>query len=148
MTTLKAAYVITLNDRGLLEQIRRTVREFLPRATVLLFGSIARRTRRADSDYDMLVLSGKRISTREKEASRKAVFDLEVARDVVSSTKFQTKQEWARHPAMPFHIEVDQDRIVLSSRRLRTTSGIGFEGQARRWRRNVPASTPDSCVTS
>jgi len=113
MKTLDQVDTITAEDRALLSKVKEVIHEFLPTATVLLYGSVARGTQEAESDYDILVLSDESLTTKQEDRIRSAVFHVEIETGAVLSTQFFAKGQWDRHRAMPFRIEVDQDGILL-----------------------------------
>ena len=113
MRTLEEARVISDRDRDLLGQLRRLIQQHLPGATVLLYGSVARGTQGPESDYDMLILTDGPISDEQEDAVRATLYPLELDLGVVVSKMFYSREEWDRHPAMPFHIEVERDAVII-----------------------------------
>ena len=113
MKTIEQTRVVSEEDKALLHETKTIIQEYLPTAEVLLYGSAARGTQGPESDYDVLVLTEKPISTKEEDRVRDAVYDLQLARGKLISTFFCTKDFWEKHPGMPFHQEVDKDAIVL-----------------------------------
>ncbi len=113
MKTMDQVPVISAQDKTFLREIKQVIHGFLPTAEVLLYGSTARGTRGPESDYDVLVLTDRPLSTKEEDPVRDAVYDLQVARSELISTFFYSKDFWDKHPAMPFHQEVDRDAIRL-----------------------------------
>jgi predicted nucleotidyltransferase len=111
--TLEESGVLSTRDIALLQSIKNVVQGFLPTATVLLYGSVARGGQHPESDYDMLVLTEAPLLSKEEDRIDRAIYDLELAHEVVISTTYQSKEQWEEHRAMPFHIEVDRDAIVL-----------------------------------
>ena len=107
--------LISGTDRELLHDIKDLVQRFLPAATVLLYGSVARGTRTTESDYDILVLTDGALTSREEQDLDAALFDLGLDRDAVICAIFHTKAEWERPPlsGSPFHENVEQDAILL-----------------------------------
>ena len=115
MKTINETPSISARDRGLLEQMKTVVRGFLPEATVILYGSVARGTRRPDSDYDILVLSEKRLKCAEEDVVRDALCDIQLEEEVLISTIFHSRADWDSplYNAMPFHQEVEKDSVLL-----------------------------------
>jgi predicted nucleotidyltransferase len=113
MKTIEQARVVSDEEKALLGDTKKVIQNFLPTAEVLLYGSAARGTQGPESDYDVLVLTDRPISTKEEDRVRDAVYDLQVVRGELISTFFCTKDFWDKHPGMPFHQEVDKDAIVL-----------------------------------
>lgn len=113
MKTLAETGAISAEDARLLRQVKEIVHESLPDATVLLYGSVARGTQRADSDYDILVLTGQALSCREEDDVRDELYELQLARGVLVTTMFYARSEWDRQSAFPLNREVDRDGVVL-----------------------------------
>jgi predicted nucleotidyltransferase len=113
MKTLEQVETISDKDRRLLHEVKQTVQSFLPAAEVLLYGSVARGTQDAESDYDILVLSDVTLSRAEERAVDNAILELELNYDIVLSTIYHSKDFWRRHRAMPFLIEVENEGVVV-----------------------------------
>ncbi len=115
MKALDQTTVVSPRDRNLLHGVKELIREFLPKAEVLLYGSVARGTQDAESDYDILVLTDSLLSHREQNEIRGAVFDWSIERDIVISMLFRSKDEWnsALAQVSPFHQEVEKDALAL-----------------------------------
>jgi predicted nucleotidyltransferase len=115
MTALEQVVSVSPKDRALLAEIKGAVQSLLPTATTLLYGSVARGTHTAQSDYDILVLTDKPLSVREQRPIRDKLFQLEIARNAVICTLFYAMDEWdsPRTSVEPFHREVVRDAILL-----------------------------------
>jgi len=115
MRSLKRVRKISEFDRQLLLDLKSIVESHVPSAEVILYGSAARGTRQPDSDYDILVLSGKRLSSAEERALESAIYDLMLDRDVVVSTIIYAQDEWTRPllQASPYSKNVLKDGILL-----------------------------------
>lgn len=115
MTTLEQARIVSGEYRELLGQMRDLIQGFTPSATVLLYGSVARGTSNSESDYDLLVLTAAPLALERQDSIRDALYDFQMARDVLVCVIFRTKAQWDS-PVMrvsPFHKEVERDAIVL-----------------------------------
>ncbi len=115
MKTLEEASTISNKDKQLLSKVKKLIQGFLPTAEILLYGSVARGAQYPESDYDILVLTDEPLTTKEQNAIRDPIFDLELKRDIVICTMFYTRSEWDLPPicASPFHENVEQDALVL-----------------------------------
>lgn len=115
MKTLEQASVVSDRDRELLGEVKQLIRQCLPAADVLLYGSVARGTQDVASDYDILALTDCPLSHGEQNEVRGTVFDWEVEREVVISIMFRSKEEWnsALARVSPFHQEVEKDAVAL-----------------------------------
>ena len=115
MRTLLQATTVSEKDQELLQECKGIVQKFIPDATVLLYGSVARGTQEPDSDYDILVLTDRALSTAEEDRVRDAIYDLELARGVIVCALFYSREQWndPLHRVMPLHRSVDREGIVL-----------------------------------
>ncbi len=113
MTTIEQTGIVSEQDKMLLGEVKRIIREVCPTAEVLLYGSVARGTQEPESDYDILVLTDKLLPKAEKSTIRRHVLGLELDRNVVLSTLFRSKAEWERRAGLPFHSEVEKDGVLL-----------------------------------
>lgn len=107
--------MISAKDETLLRTVKEIIREYLPTATVLLYGSTARGTKRAESDYDILVLTHEPLSAQQEDRIEDDVYALELARGVMLATTYLTWEKW-NEPILrvsPFHKEVERDAILI-----------------------------------
>ena len=101
-------------DRTAVEAAVGLLRDLFPVERVILFGSKAKGTDDAESDIDLLVLTGRLLSWQERDAITDALFDVELAHDVVISTLVLPCEEWDRGPyvVLPIHQEVQEHGAV------------------------------------
>ena len=57
MKTIEQTHVVSEEDKALLREMKKVIREVVSAAEVLLYGSVARGTQGPESDYDILVLT-------------------------------------------------------------------------------------------
>ena len=99
----------------IVKQIKQTIEEIEPTATVILYGSEARGDARADSDIDVLILleGDKRDFRREEELSG-ALYDLELNTGVLISPMIILRKQWENRPfKTPFYVNVMNEGIKL-----------------------------------
>jgi predicted nucleotidyltransferase len=115
MRTLEETAVISERDKALLLEVKALIRQFLPTATVLLFGSAARGTRGPESDYDILILTDEPVPKALRRDVENVVLALEFEHEVVLSTFYHTKEEWGTPLSQVtlFHREVERDAVIL-----------------------------------
>ena len=102
-------------ERALLERCRDAVRELLPGAEVILYGSRARGDAGPESDYDLLVLVDGPVDWRLEDQKRQCLYDLELETGAVVTISAYNRSDW-RSPlyrAMPFTQNVEREGIVL-----------------------------------
>jgi predicted nucleotidyltransferase len=103
------------HTRGLLSAAGNTIRTLHPLAQVLLYGSAAKGKWRPGSDFDLLVLTDRPLTTRQEDAVIDALYEIELDYGAVISTIIYPKSVWNALPlrAMPFHRNVVRDGIPL-----------------------------------
>jgi predicted nucleotidyltransferase len=102
-------------NKKIVDAIKITAHNFLPDAEVLLFGSRARNESYSESDYDILLITGKELSPKEKlplrTHIRKALLKLGIRSDIL----IQSKLEVERKKNLPGHIvrKILRESILL-----------------------------------
>ena len=99
-------------------QIRRYIREYVnsvdSKAEVILYGSRARGDERADSDWDILILTDYPVDLATEEKFRDKLYDLELEIDEPLSVFIYSKNEWKRRQRItPFYKNVNKEGIAL-----------------------------------
>ena len=99
-------------------QIRRLIREYVnsvdSKAEVILYGSRARGDERADSDWDILILTDYPVDLSTEEKFRDRLYDLELEIDEPLSVFIYSKNEWKRRQRItPFYKNVNKEGIAL-----------------------------------
>ncbi len=97
-------------DRQAIEEAVRLLRSNFPIDRVILYGSKATGTDTPESDLDLLLLTKASLSWQERDAITEALFDIELAHDVVISTLVIPKSDWVagRYSVLPIHDEVER----------------------------------------
>jgi predicted nucleotidyltransferase len=94
MRRLSRTRIISQSDKELLLEVKRVVTSLVPDAELVLYGSAARGQRQWDSDYDILVLTDRKLSSAEYRTLDGAVYELQLAREAVLSMVVHTRWEW------------------------------------------------------
>ena len=97
MMRLEETSTISSEDKRLLGEVKEVVRQLLPTAEVYLYGSVARGTHGAESDYDFLVVADEPLATRDEETIWDAVFEVEMARGVPLSGQDKDRYREAQY---------------------------------------------------
>jgi predicted nucleotidyltransferase len=102
------------NDRKAIDVAARLLRNSFPVEQVILFGSKARGVADQESDIDLLVLTSRKLDWRDEDAITAALFDVELAHDVVISTLIIPADEWATgvYRVLPIRHEIDRDGVA------------------------------------
>jgi len=120
-TPNRSKSVRTLDEISLREQDRRAVkaaaailRQQFPVEQVVLFGSKARGDDDAESDIDLLVLTGRLMSWQERREITNSLFDLQLELEVVISTLIVPLEEWERglYQVLPIRREVEREGVA------------------------------------
>ena len=102
------------NDRRAIEAAARVLYEDFPVEQVVLFGSKARAAGDEESDIDLLVLTSRKLDWHEQEAITNALFDVEMAHDVVISPLIVPADEWFEgvYRVLAIHGEIERDGVA------------------------------------
>ncbi len=106
---------IKQNEQKAIQLASGMLREKFPVQKVILFGSKARGDDDKESDIDLLLLTKRPISWEERKALIDALFDIELAYDVVISPLISTTADWHEgiFSVMPIHDEVIREGILM-----------------------------------
>ena len=101
-------------DREAITAATVLLKKCFPVVSITLFGSKASGRDDAESDIDLLVLTSRKLDWRERDAITDALFDVEMANDVVISTLVLPAEEWENGPyrVLPIHDEVDREGVA------------------------------------
>jgi len=115
MITLDKASRIAPEDRQLMLDLRDVVRRYVPDATLLLYGSVARGEQTPESDYDVLVITPDKLSGASEATLHRAVYELGLDRDAVISLFLSTKDEWEQPitKVTPYYQNVTSEGIAI-----------------------------------
>lgn len=115
MRNLKRVRVISDIEKIMLLDLKKLVAQYDSRAEVVLYGSAARGQRQSDSDYDLVVITSRSLSSREERNLDRAVYDLQLERGVVLSVMVYANDQW-QSPALmgsPYRKNVMKEGIVV-----------------------------------
>jgi predicted nucleotidyltransferase len=94
--------------------IRQNINDLDPKADVILFGSRARGDERADSDWDILILTDYPADLRLERLFRQNLYDLELETGESFSVFVYSKFDWnSKQRITPFYQNVTQEGIAL-----------------------------------
>lgn len=107
----------TASEKGIIEGIRRTASENLPKGTiVVLFGSRARGDARVDSDWDLLVLTDKDRDQMSIEEKDNAIYSFSLlgynTGNEINPVVY-SKSEWMGYSYSSFFKNVQKEGIRL-----------------------------------
>lgn len=102
-------------DVELLKRCKRAIRQVVPDADVILYGSRARGDADKYSDYDILIIVDGPVDMAMKEKILDHVYPLELDSGAVLTLFTYSKQQWdlPLYRAMPFHKNVDREGVLL-----------------------------------
>jgi uncharacterized protein len=102
-------------DVTLLRRCKRAIRQVVPDADVILYGSRARRQAHEYSDYDILILVDGAVDMPLKEKILAEVYPVELDTGALLTLMTCSKAQWDSplHRAMPFHKNVEREGVIL-----------------------------------
>lgn len=105
---------LSKTDQEAIAEASQVLRDRFPVERIVLFGSKARGTDDEESDIDLLVLTGRRLDWKERCAITDALFDLQLAYEVVISTLVVAAEEWDRgvYRVLPIHDEIEEQGVA------------------------------------
>jgi uncharacterized protein len=115
MKRLQESSVLSRAERELLEQCRDVVREIVPGAELILYGSRARGDAGLESDYDLLILIDGPVDWQLEDRIRQHLYSLELESGTALPVSAYNRSDW-RSPlyrAMPFNQNIEKEGIVL-----------------------------------
>ncbi|MCE5323364.1 nucleotidyltransferase domain-containing protein [bacterium] len=115
MRKLSSVNIISEQDKQLLTELKNVVGEHVPDAQVALYGSAARGSAGPDSDYDILILTKRKLSSSRERELREAVYELGLNEQVLLSLAIYSKDEW-KSPVFrgsPYRKNVIKEGIIV-----------------------------------
>ncbi len=103
------------NTRQAEEVIKTTARKYIPDAEVVLFGSRARMTHDSESDYDILIITHKNLSPKQKLPYKTKIRKELLKSNIRSDILVQSHKEIEKKKKLPGHIikTILNDSILL-----------------------------------
>lgn len=102
------------NERAAIQAAAAVLREHLPVTQVILFGSKARGDDDAESDIDLLVLTDRKLSWKERTGVIDLLLPLELQHDVCFGSTEVWEHDWRYgvYQVLPLHAEVERDGVA------------------------------------
>jgi predicted nucleotidyltransferase len=98
----------------ILQKIKDYVWAIEPQSEVILFGSRARGEERADSDWDILILTPDSVDLKEEQKYRHKLFEIELEYDQAISTFVYSKSQWNdKHKITPLFQNIQREGITI-----------------------------------
>jgi predicted nucleotidyltransferase len=101
-------------NKKILNSIKVNILEIIPDANIFLFGSRARKDNKADSDWDLLILSGQTINIDKKTEVRKKLFFNELENNISINSLIFNDSEWNnKYKNYPLYFEIQKEGKLL-----------------------------------
>mgnify|MGYP002623896836 CR=1 FL=1 len=106
---------MTTHEEKMIHAIRETAQKVVPEGgQVWLYGSRARGNAHQESDWDLLILLNKPSITSQDEDAIAYPFVLTGWKnDMAVSPQLYTFEEWAARSFMPYHKNVEHDKMLI-----------------------------------
>lgn len=104
-----------MDEKNILEKIKKSIAENDADAVVYLYGSYARKTHKNDSDIDILILSkNKKIDSTYEQKITYPLYDIEFETGKIISPMVYSFFEWEnKYKNTPFYLNVMNEGIKL-----------------------------------
>ncbi len=100
--------------KNIAKLIKQNISDIDPYAQVILFGSRARGDEKAESDWDLLILTDYPVNLEKERQFRNRLYDLELETGEPFSLFAYSKDDWNTiQKVTPFYINVTRDGVRL-----------------------------------
>ena len=115
MRRLNRVRVVNEIEKGMLLDLKDIIAHYDSQAEIVLYGSAARGQRRPDSDYDVVVITDRKLSPQEERDLDRDVYGLQLERGAVLSVMVYAKEQWMNpvFQASPYKRNVIREGIIL-----------------------------------
>ena len=93
--------------------MKAAVQSRLPGAVVLLYGSVARGDQRADSDYDVLVITDEPLNPGVRDGVDDAIYDVQLKYGELIVASYLTRLDMDETPPSPYRLDIARGAIRL-----------------------------------
>jgi predicted nucleotidyltransferase len=99
----------------LLKRVKTAVIALAPAAEIILYGSRARATARADSDWNFLILLPAPVDKALAAQIKDRLYDVELETDTVLSSLIHSKQEWLsmQYAVLPLRQQIEEEGVPV-----------------------------------
>jgi len=102
-----------MKKQKILDEIKNRVTAINPEIKIWLYGSQARANKKLNSDWDILLLTPKKLHYKERWELTDTIYDLGIEFGEVFSVFVYSKDEWENIRMTAFHKNVEKDKIPV-----------------------------------
>lgn len=102
--------LLTDKEKKAIQETVSQLHSNYPIKTILLYGSKAKGNSTAESDMDLLVLTGRKLNWKERNSMTDAIYDIQLKYDVVISLLVVPEDEWksGKYSVLAIHDEIEK----------------------------------------
>ena len=102
------------NQKQILVEIKKSIKDIEPLSEIILFGSRARGDQKQDSDWDLLILVPYAAGIKEEQIFRHKLFEIELKFGQAISTLVKNKSEWeSKFRFTPLYQNIVEEGVSL-----------------------------------
>lgn len=102
-----------MEEKNFLEELKRAVLKHEANAKVILYGSRARGDGKEDSDWDLLVLTNKKLDVKTEGRIHDSIYELELKYLQPVSTLIMDDKHWQKISITGFYENVNKDGVAI-----------------------------------
>lgn len=100
-------------NQHIVNKIKLKVQQYDPTAEVILFGSRARGDHRAESDWDVLIVTDHEVNRAYKNKIQDILYELQLEYEISIDSLFRNKMDWKLPTSIPVYNEIKKEGVPI-----------------------------------